>query len=179
MKSIAFFLAAFAFAGMAQTSTVSQQIGAQEELLWTTFAKGDAAALLDLMMPDYLHIGETIEGRDIVRQVLTQCHINYYKLGEKQVRVLNPDSALVVYPIAEDVTCGSKDKPQQMTMSNNATSVWVRNSAGQWKLQAQWRLLRRSNRSHVSKATWAPKQSCQVVEETPGLSPVLRPLSKF
>jgi uncharacterized protein (TIGR02246 family) len=136
MRWITFLLTAFAFTGMAQTSTASQQIGAQEDLLWTVFAKGDAAALLDLMQPDYLHIGETIEGRDVVLKVLAQCHINHYKLGEKQVRVLTPDSALVVYPIAEDFTCGPKDKPQQMTVSNNATSVWVRNPAGQWKLQA-------------------------------------------
>ena len=136
MRSIAFLLATFAFMGMAQTSTTSQQIGAQEELLWTVFAKGDAAALLDLMLPDYLHIGETIEGRDVVRQFLAQCHINHYKLGEKQVRLLTPASALVVYPVAEDFTCGPMDKPQQMTGNFNATSVWVRNSAGQWKLQA-------------------------------------------
>jgi hypothetical protein len=137
MKPALIFLTALTLTATAQTPPASQQISAQEDLLWSVFAKGDSVALHDLMLPDYLHVEEEIADREIVRQFLAQCHVNSYKLGEKQVRLLTPDSALVVYPIAEDFTCGPKDKPQQMTGSFNATSVWVRKPAGsQWKLQA-------------------------------------------
>ncbi len=137
MKTAATLLAfLFAVPVIAQAKPdLTDTINKQEDKLWASFSKGDTTALSTLLLPDYLHVEDTILGRDIVLQFLKQCTMQNVSLKDRQVRVLTPDSALIVYTTHEDFTCGGAMKIEQMNYATNAMSVWVRRD-GTWMLQA-------------------------------------------
>jgi hypothetical protein len=135
-------LLAIATQAQAQTQTHTQtaptpiEIVTQEQHLWTTFAEGDFNAIRNLFTADFILVDDKIQALDTTLIFLKHCKLTSYELGDLQVRILTPDSALTAYHVVSTFTCNAETKPETSSFDNNSITVWVR-PPGTTKWQAQ------------------------------------------
>jgi hypothetical protein len=131
-------LLAIATLAQAQTQTAPTpiEIVTQEQHLWTTFAEGDFNAVRSLFTSDYIQVDSKIQALDTTLIFLKHCKLTSYELGDLQVRILTPDSALTAYHVLSTFTCNADTKPETRSFDNNSLTVWVR-PPGTTKWQAQ------------------------------------------
>lgn len=122
----------------AQTQTAPKpiEIVTQEQHLWTTFAEGDFNTIRNLFTTDYIQVDSKIQALDTTLIFLKHCKLTSYELGDLQVRILTPDSALTAYHVLSTFTCNADTKPETRSFDNNSLTVWVR-PPGTTKWQAQ------------------------------------------
>ena len=133
------FLLAIATQAQTQAQTAAPtplEIVTQEQHLWTTFAEGDFNAIRNLFTTDYIQVDDKIQALDTTLIFLKHCKLTSYELGDLQVRILTPDSALTAYHVVSNFTCNADTKPETRSFDNNSLTVWVR-PPGTTKWQAQ------------------------------------------
>jgi hypothetical protein len=133
----------FAIAAQTQAQTQTQtppapiEIVTQEQHLWTTFAEGDFNAVRNLFTPDYVQVDDKIQALDTTLIFLKHCKLTSYKLGDLQVRILTPDSALTAYHVVSSFTCNADTKPETRSFDTNSLTVWIRPpGTNRWLAQA-------------------------------------------
>jgi hypothetical protein len=134
-----FLLFAIAAQTQAQTQTPPApiEIVTQEQHLWTTFAEGDFNAVRNLFTPDYVQVDDKIQALDTTLIFLKHCKLTSYKLGDLQVRILTPDSALTAYHVVSSFTCNADTKPETRSFDTNSLTVWIRPAGtNRWLAQA-------------------------------------------
>jgi len=136
---LAFFLASSscfaqtAPSGTSQAMPGTDEILAQEQLLWKLYASGDLEGLDKLILPEFTSISrKKIAGRDEILAATKQnqrtCTVDPVTIKHPLITMLSPDTATIVYVATIKRTCDNlKGKSE-----NNMSTVWVRRD-GAWK----------------------------------------------
>ncbi len=120
-------------AASGQVNSTAQEIFAQEQLLWKTFADGDVDGLNKLMLPDFINVTSRQQSRDEVLETfkhnLQVCTEDPIAIRRAQVFMLSPDVASIVYQANLSKTCDERTSKSDYNM----TTVWVRRD-GRWQM---------------------------------------------
>jgi hypothetical protein len=117
----------------AQAMPGTDEILAQEQLLWKLYASGDLDGLDKLILPDFTSISrKKISNRDEIlaatKQNQAKCSVEPVVIKHPLINVLSPDAATIVYVATIKRTCDNLKGKSESNMS----TVWVRRD-GVWK----------------------------------------------